>query len=833
MKWIGQHIWDFISRFRTTVYIENLETSSEENVLVVDSDGKVTKNTTLGGADLTYNGSTADGVLTYGSASTIDVESTLTYGSGVLGVTSALSVKPVMSLINSNTDAGAPIFNFQKTTTGANDDQLGNIRFLGDNVNDEEYTFAQLVASIADATDGAEAGKLELKVAEYDGTLTTGLKLDGDTNANGEIDVTIGAGAASVTTIAGSIGLGNNSIAVSATDGGLDLLSDTNMRFAIDADNDGTNYFLWNINGMHGSKVGMAFDDTGILTVGSYGTTTPQIKIHDQANDANGPELIFHKQRSTGPILDGADGDIVGDIQFNSYDDGTPSTQTYANIQATILDATSGQEAGGLKLNVAEYDGTVSTGLLLDGNTDADGEIDVTIGAGAASTTTIAGDLTLNGDTITSAADLNIVATGNDIDIDTDNLTITSAGSQKPVVTIKSTTNDNKGSSLSFVSDKGADGADGDYIGGISFYGDNIGEQQTNFGLIQSRVVTAADGDEAGQLLLRVATSNDSISTITTGLDIFGHATTADVGVNIGYGVTSLTTIAGDLDIDGDNMTSAGAMTFTPVGLYTITAPDISGLAFHIDADADTDNEVQIDAGLLDINATASITIDAADDIGITAADTMTLITSDTGADGRIRISSGVANSNTAIHLDGNANAASIVDIDAGVLDIDVTGVTTLDTTELTITGKANIPTRKFTVTGPTHFEYQGDVLYFGGGSTTQGDLCYLKEDGEWGQADADGAATGDDADRDAMGMLAIALGTDPDVDGMFIKGTITMDADMGDVGNPIYVKTAAGDMTSSPSTASGDFIRIVGYCLDDTNGQIYFDPDNTWVEIA
>ena len=53
MKWIGQHIWDFISRFRTTVYLENLETSSEENVLVVDSDGKVTKNTTLGGSDLT------------------------------------------------------------------------------------------------------------------------------------------------------------------------------------------------------------------------------------------------------------------------------------------------------------------------------------------------------------------------------------------------------------------------------------------------------------------------------------------------------------------------------------------------------------------------------------------------------------------------------------------------------------------------------------------------------------------------------------------------------------------------------------------------------------
>ena len=47
------------------------------------------------------------------------------------------------------------------------------------------------------------------KVAEYDGTLTTGLKLDGDTDVDGEIDVTIGAGAESVTTIAGTLTMGS------------------------------------------------------------------------------------------------------------------------------------------------------------------------------------------------------------------------------------------------------------------------------------------------------------------------------------------------------------------------------------------------------------------------------------------------------------------------------------------------------------------------------------------------------------------------------------------------------------------------------------------------
>mgnify|MGYP001214297212 CR=1 FL=1 len=44
MKWIGQHIWDFISRFRSDVYLEGLGQSSNTNVLVVDSDGKISKN---------------------------------------------------------------------------------------------------------------------------------------------------------------------------------------------------------------------------------------------------------------------------------------------------------------------------------------------------------------------------------------------------------------------------------------------------------------------------------------------------------------------------------------------------------------------------------------------------------------------------------------------------------------------------------------------------------------------------------------------------------------------------------------------------------------------
>ena len=80
-------------------------------------------------------------------------------------------------------------------------DDLVKITWLGDDDGDAGHTYVTVLAEIADASAGAEAGRLSIQVAEYDGTVTTGLLVDGDTNADGEIDVTIGAGAASVTTI--------------------------------------------------------------------------------------------------------------------------------------------------------------------------------------------------------------------------------------------------------------------------------------------------------------------------------------------------------------------------------------------------------------------------------------------------------------------------------------------------------------------------------------------------------------------------------------------------------------------------------------------------------
>ena len=365
-----------------------------------------------------------------------------------------------------------------------------------------------------------------------------------------------------------------------------------------------------------------------------------------------------------------------------------------------------------------------------------------------------------------------------------DTATVSSSTSMKPEFVLKSTTNDNKGSYFNFVSDKGGPGADSDGIGHVTFTGDNSAQEQVDFCRISGRVNTALDTDEAGKFEFRVAASDGNLSALRTGLELIGHSTDNEVDVNIGYGSTSSTTLTGTLTMGSTLFANnSGVIQVATQGTIDHDSLANSSGNKHIDwtaASAGTVNSTNIPT--LNQNTTGS-----------SASCTGNAATADALTSGNKTITGG-----------------------------------------LTVTTEFSSPRRKFVRTDSSaHFEVEGDVLYFGSGSTTQGDLCYLKEDGSWGQAHASGAATGDDADRDAMGMLAIALGTDPDINGMLIRGIITMDYDLGDVGNPVYVKTVAGGMTHVAPSGSGDFVRVVGYCLSDDHGIMYFNPDNTWVEIA
>ena len=131
----------------------------------------------------------------------------------------------------------------------------------------------------------------------------------------------------------------------------------------------------------------------------------PLFQLRNEKNDANGPRLRLTKVRTSGfqPLLSGIttdatalagqDNDVCGTFEFMSSDS-LANTQIYAQLQGTIHDASSGAESGKLSLGVASHDGDMATGLVLTGGS-VDAEVDVSIGSGNASVTTISGTLNI------------------------------------------------------------------------------------------------------------------------------------------------------------------------------------------------------------------------------------------------------------------------------------------------------------------------------------------------------------------------------------------------------------------------------------------------------
>ena len=152
---------------------------------------------------------------------------------------------------------------------------------------------------------------------------------------------------------------------------------------------------------------------------------------------------------------------------------------------------------------------------------------------------------------------------------------------------------------------------------------------------------------------------------------------------------------------------------------------------------------------------------------------------------------------------------------------------------DVTFEAKATIPTRVYDLPGTIDGRHtSGDVVYFGSTtSMTQGLVYYLNSSGTWTIANAD-------AEADASGILAVALGTASDTDGMLLRGFVTIAEIQGseDHGQKIYLNTVDGAATIVAPSSSGHIVRILGYSLGNTSTNsdaVYFNPDNTYVEIA
>ena len=214
--------------------------------------------------------------------------------------------------------------------------------------------------------------------------------------------------------------------------------------------------------------------------------------------------------------------------------------------------------------------------------------------------------------------------------------------------------------------------------------------------------------------------------------------------------------------------------------------------------------------------------------------------------------SSGNINANGNIVGDDSTNITNIQNIDCDAIRADgdsTTGITfaasdinivdgnessmfRVQDDEVDINGAATIKTRKFAKTSNTDGDYSGDVVFFGSTtSMTTGAIYHYKSDGTWELADADSAANCD-------GLLGVALGAASDTNGGVLRGMVTLDHDPGAIGDVLYVQSdnagTPGNATATAPSASGDCVRIVGYQVSHaSNGLIWFNPDNTFVEVA
>jgi len=223
MKWIGQHIWDFISRFRSDVYLEGVAPGeiASGGMLGLDSSDKVVKTNAADNVVVTdSNTNTAFPVVFHDeSNSLLDDTGGFTYNSmvGLMGVENAiLSNITVNNTADTATAGSLYLKNLKGGAEGDIGDLCGKLGYWGNN-NDstpEAIMFAQVYGEIVSNVNTDEAGKLVLQALSSDGntaSLKNALTLTGHAT-DSTVAATIGYGATSTTTIAGDLHVGGETI---------------------------------------------------------------------------------------------------------------------------------------------------------------------------------------------------------------------------------------------------------------------------------------------------------------------------------------------------------------------------------------------------------------------------------------------------------------------------------------------------------------------------------------------------------------------------------------------------------------------------------------------
>ena len=282
--------------------------------------------------------------------------------------------------------------------------------------------------------------------------------------------------------------------------------------------------------------------NTDTITFQSANADDPILIIKNTSNAQNDmARLAFVKDRGATPGV----GDNLAEIYFIG-EDADQNSQEYGRILCETDVVTGGQESGVIKMGVANHDGGNGYGLIMTGGSVND-EVDVTVGLGADSLTTIAGDLSVTTGLILDSVDVRTIQTSGESFVDNDTSLMTSASINDRIESFGYTTN--TGDITSVVAGTGLSGGGTD--GAVTLNVDASQTQITRVGTINAGVwqgtainATYLDGQSGTN------TGDETLASINA-LDIT-EVGTIDSGVWQGTAIAQAY-IAGDA-INGDKI---------------------------------------------------------------------------------------------------------------------------------------------------------------------------------------------------------------------------------------------------------------------------------------
>jgi cytoskeletal protein CcmA (bactofilin family) len=177
---------------------------------------------------------------------------------------------PLVVIKNTTNDANGARLQFvkDKGAAGADNDEIGEILFTGDDAAQAQTDFGKMLVNIGEADNTDEAGIMTLQVAASDGTTTglvSGLVLTGHKTSN-YVDVTLGSGSSSTVTIPGNLTVSGTTTTVNSTTVNLNdhniVLDSGNSTSAV-------------VNGAGITIEGGSGDDAKI----NYSTTGPKFEL--------------------------------------------------------------------------------------------------------------------------------------------------------------------------------------------------------------------------------------------------------------------------------------------------------------------------------------------------------------------------------------------------------------------------------------------------------------------------------------------------------------------------------------------------------------------------